>query len=150
MSWARLGLDQPRHHAHHRARGVELAALLAGGVGELADQVFVSRAQQVGELEVFVAQTVGDRKWRDQLAQPPLLEHVGAAFQEQHPEDVFLELGGIHLAAQDVGGFEQVALQLGQGQRHLWSSSWWRRRESNPRPQALCHWFYMLSPLYCF
>jgi len=23
---------------------------------------------------------------------------------------------------------------------------WWRRRESNPRPQALCHWLYMLIP----
>lgn len=29
-----------------------------------------------------------------------LLEHVGAAFQKQHPEDVFLKLQGIHLAAQ--------------------------------------------------
>src|SRR5690606_35196069 len=47
-----------------------------------------------------------------------LLEHVGAALEEQHPEDIFLELGGIHLAAQDVGGFEEVALQLGQGQWH--------------------------------
>ena len=27
---------------------------------------------------------------------------------------------------------------------------WWRRRELNPRPQALCRWSYMLSPLYCF
>ena len=26
------------------------------------------------------------------------------------------------------------------------SIKWWRRRESNPRPQALCHWFYMLIP----
>ena len=22
---------------------------------------------------------------------------------------------------------------------------WWRRRESNPRPKVLCHWYYMLS-----
>lgn len=48
----------------------------------------------------------------------PLLEHVGAALEEQHAEDVYLELGGVHLAAQDVGGLEQVALQLGQGQGH--------------------------------
>jgi hypothetical protein len=53
-----LGLDQPHHHPHHRARRVELAAFLAGRVGELADQVFVGRAEQVGELEVFVAQAV--------------------------------------------------------------------------------------------
>ena len=28
--------------------------------------------------------------------------------------------------------------------------NWWRRRESNPRPQALCRWLYMLIPVYCF
>jgi len=27
---------------------------------------------------------------------------------------------------------------------------WWRRRESNPRPQVLCRWIYMLIPVYCF
>ena len=26
---------------------------------------------------------------------------------------------------------------------------WWRRRESNPRPQALCLLLYMLSRVYC-
>lgn len=26
---------------------------------------------------------------------------------------------------------------------------WWRRRELNPRPQALCHWLYMLIPTLC-
>ena len=46
------------HHPHHRPGGVELAALLAGGVGELADQVLIGRAEQVGELEVLVAQPV--------------------------------------------------------------------------------------------
>ena len=29
----------------------------------------------------------------------------------------------------------------------LWMVFWWRRRESNPRPQALRLWLYMLSPL---
>ena len=47
---------------------VELAALLAGRVGELADQVLVRGAEQVGELEVLVAQPVlGEVD--DQLAQ---------------------------------------------------------------------------------
>src|SRR6185369_13934434 len=47
------------------------------------------------------------------------LEHVRAPLQEQHPEDVFLELRRIHLAAQDVSGGEEVAFELGQGQtRH--------------------------------
>ena len=39
-----------------------------------------------------------------------VLELVGAALQEQHPEDVLLELRGIHLPAQDVRRREQVAL----------------------------------------
>ncbi|MNR44603.1 hypothetical protein D3C85_1633700 [compost metagenome] len=39
-----------------------------------------------------------------------LIEHVGTALKEQHPENVFLELRGVHFSAQDVGGFEQVAL----------------------------------------
>jgi len=30
------------------------------------------------------------------------------------------------------------------------TAGWWRRRESNPRPQILCRWFYMLIPFYCF
>ena len=45
------------------------------------------------------------------------LEHVRAPLQEQHPEDVLLELGGIHLAAQDVGGREQMPLELGERER---------------------------------
>ena len=32
----------------------------------------------------------------------------------------------------------------------LWTGNWWRRRESNPRPQALCHQLYMRSHVYCF
>ena len=55
---ALTGLDQADHHADDGAGRVELAALLAGRVGELADQVLVGGAQQVGELEVLVAQPV--------------------------------------------------------------------------------------------
>ena len=36
--------------------------------------------------------------------------------QEEHPEDVLLELGGIHLAAEDVRGREEVAFELGEGE----------------------------------
>ena len=43
---------------------------------------------------------------------PALVERVGTAFEEQHAEDVFLEFGGVHLAAQNVGGGEQVPLKL--------------------------------------
>jgi len=41
-----------------------------------------------------------------------LLEYVGAALEEEPPEDVFLEFGCVHLAALDVSGFEKVALSL--------------------------------------
>jgi len=51
------------------------------------------------------------------------LEHVRAPLQEQHAEDVFLELGGIHLTAQNVRGGEQVTLELGKRQRHRVQSS---------------------------
>ena len=44
---------------------------------------------------------------------PAGLELVGGLLQEEHPEDVFLELRGIHLAAKNVGGLEEVAFQLG-------------------------------------
>ena len=87
-----LGLDQPHHHAHDRARGVELAALLAGRVGELADQVLVGGAQQVGELEVLVAQAVaaevgdelaqldvGDLALADLAREVDVLQHLGQA-----------------------------------------------------------------------
>src|SRR5690606_20916524 len=44
------------------------------------------------------------------------LELVRAALNEQHAEDELLELGGIHRAAEDVSGAEQVALELGKGE----------------------------------
>ena len=50
--------DQADHHPDDGSRGVELAALLAGRVGELADEVLVGGTEQVGELEVLVAQPV--------------------------------------------------------------------------------------------
>ena len=42
--------------AHDFSRGVELAGLLAGRVGEVFDQPLVGGTQQVGEFKVFVAQ----------------------------------------------------------------------------------------------
>ena len=37
---------------------VELARLLAGGVGELADQVLVRGAEEIGKFEVLIEQAV--------------------------------------------------------------------------------------------
>ena len=34
--------------------------------------------------------------------------------------------------------------------RCLFLFVWWRRRELNPRPSALCPWVYMLSFVLCF
>ena len=53
-----LGFDEADHHPDDGARCVELAALLASGVGELGDQVLVGGAEDVRELEVLVAQPV--------------------------------------------------------------------------------------------
>ena len=47
-----------------------------------------------------------------------LLEDIRAALQEEHAEDVFLELRGVHAPAQDVGGLEEVPLQLVEGEDH--------------------------------
>ena len=44
-SHALLRVDQAHHQLHHRARRVELAALLARGVREIPDQVLVGRTQ---------------------------------------------------------------------------------------------------------
>ncbi len=43
-----------------------------------------------------------------------LLEGSGA-----DAEDVFLELGGVKLATQYVGGLEQVSLELGEREWHV-------------------------------
>jgi hypothetical protein len=40
------------------------------------------------------------------------VEFIRQALEEEHAEDEFLELGGIHLAAQDVRGLEKKAFEL--------------------------------------
>src|SRR5690606_24582904 len=44
------------------------------------------------------------------------LELVRGPLQEEHTEDVLLELGRVHPAPQDVSGSKQVALQLSEGE----------------------------------
>ena len=41
---------------------------------------------------------------------------IRAAFEEEHAEDIFLELRGVHLAAQDIGGREEMVFKLRQGE----------------------------------
>ena len=47
-------------------------------------------------------------------------------------------------------GLRELLTRKNPNRERLGLGCWWRRRESNPRPQALCPWYYMLSPLYCF
>ena len=44
------------------------------------------------------------------------VEHVAGALQEESAEDVLLELGGVHLAAKDVGCRKEMPFELGQGE----------------------------------
>ena len=64
-------VDQTHHQLHHRPRGVELAALLARRVGEVADQILVGGPEQVGELEILVAEPK-PRKVVDQVTPFPV------------------------------------------------------------------------------
>ena len=86
---ARLRLDDLDHHADDVGGRVELAALLAGRVGEVLDQVFVGGAEQIGELEVLVAQrdvfevldevdqrVVAERALADLPVEVDVLEHI--------------------------------------------------------------------------
>jgi hypothetical protein len=40
-------------------------------------------------------------------------KHIVGAFEKEHPEDVFLVFGRVHLAAQNVGGGEEMAFEPG-------------------------------------
>ncbi len=207
-----LRFDQLDHHANDFGRRVELATLFARTVGEVFDEVFVGRTEQIGELEVVVGEgdvvEVLDERHQGVVIHRPLadlaievdpLEHVlqrvgvgvldggqglvqpGAdrglqvgdarvaalfvlgtpagierheevvlvgivellfdqgglealalvlsgelvpvggeliaqPFEEQHAEDVFLVLRGVHVASQDVAGLKELPLQPGQRQ----------------------------------
>ncbi len=54
-----LGIEEQDQQAIDLGRRVELAALLAGAVGEVLDQVLVGRAQQVGKFEAGVVEGDG-------------------------------------------------------------------------------------------
>ena len=53
---ARLRVEDFDDDADDIGWRVELARLFAGGIGEVFDEVFVGRAEEVGELEVLIAQ----------------------------------------------------------------------------------------------
>ena len=74
-----VGVGELDHQADHVARGVELAALLPGRVGELPDQVLVGGAEQVGELEVLLRSgtllkcTISSRSFLSDIDDWPIL-----------------------------------------------------------------------------
>ena len=103
MVVARLGLGELHQQAHHFGGRVELAALLAGAVGKELDQVFVGRAEQVGELEIVVDQHELGLVEVVQQVLPLLVRDLGLPFDGveidvvlQHPGQgvVFLFNGG--------------------------------------------------------
>src|SRR5467141_1560336 len=103
-------------------------------------------ARVVGALLRLLARTsLAELPIDDRL--PALLEDIGAALQEEHPEDVLLELRGVHLAAENVRSRKEMALELRQGQRHLQlrarrahrPRSGWRTVEFSPTTRLLGH-----------
>ena len=90
---ALLGVEDVDHHPHDAARRVELARLLAlGDVGELADQVLVGVAEDVG-----VDRRVAERDLREPF------------------DEVLQDLVGEHLAVAPVGGAEDPVERVGVG-----------------------------------
>ena len=185
-----LGIEHVDHQPHNAARGVELARLLVGGVGELLDQVFIGVTDQVGR-DVVVAQRergkMLDQVLEQRVRQPFLVRplrvteytvecvrvglfdsaqrmlqggadvgrfgtdvdpvavlrelkavrfrkprqlfvtcfiddllvflipDIADALEEQQRKDVGLEVGRVHRATQDVGGFPEVTFKLIEG-----------------------------------
>lgn len=50
------GLQKSNHHANNRTRGVELTALFACTISELANQVFIRGTKKIWKFKVLVAQ----------------------------------------------------------------------------------------------
>ena len=220
-----LRIDDLDEHAHDVGRGVEFAGLFAGGVGEEFDEVFVGGAEEVGELEVLVAEgdflkildevgedvvvegaladlavevdvfedvleglvvgvldgfeglveagadvglevaeggpvglgrdvegvlvAVGELAGDDGGAEAAgeegflqllllLVEEVAQPLQEKHTEDVFLILGGIHVAAQIVAGAEEETGELAEGEFGGHAESKEREKERGAGQPVIC------------
>ena len=53
-----------------------------------------------------------------------LVEEVAGALEEQHAEDVFLVLAGIHVAAQVIAGGQQQLFKAGKGEAGAGHQEW--------------------------
>ena len=120
---ARRGLEDADHQADDVARGVEVAALLARRLGEHVDQELVGRAEQVGELEVLIAQAVAVEVADEVLARVIGDDALVAlhAHEADVVEDVFERFvvlaqraeGLVEHAAERLGGVVELALEIG-------------------------------------
>ena len=86
------GLGQLDQQTHHLRRGIELAALLAGAVRKILNQVFIGRPEQVGKLEIIVDQNEARLVKMIEQVLPLLVRYLGLALDRveidvvlQHP-----------------------------------------------------------------
>ncbi|MCY1371097.1 hypothetical protein D9M69_582280 [compost metagenome] len=89
-------LQHFNQHTHYGARGIELAATLAFGSGELAEEIFVHAPKDVlGSVAFLVERNAGDQV--DQLAQHHLVERGAGVVLGQHTlERLVVLLNGAH------------------------------------------------------
>lgn len=107
------GLEDADHEPDHVARRVEVAALLARRLREHVDQKFVCRAQEVGELKVFIAKTVAAEQPHEIAAGVVGNDALGAL--HAHEADVVQHVfqGFVRLAERFEGLVEDPAVGLG-------------------------------------
>lgn len=120
---ARRGFEDANHQADDVARGVEVAALLTRRLGEHVDEELVGRAQQIGELEVFIPQSmaveVTDEIFAGVIGDDALV--ALHAHEADVVEDVFERFvvlaeraeGFVEDGAEGLGGVAQLALEVG-------------------------------------
>jgi len=98
---ARLGIDDLDKSADDISRRIKLSRFLSRRVGEKLDQILIGRAEQVGKLEVFIAQ-------RDLLE---ILDEVGQRVVVQRPlADLAVEVDVFEhvLKRFDIGVFQSL------------------------------------------
>ncbi len=108
---AGLGIDDFDEGADDVGGRVEFTGFLAGGIGEELDEVFVSRAEEVGEFEIFVAE--GDFfEVLDEVGERVVVERALADFAVEVDvlEDV---LEGVGVVVFEIGeGFVELVADV--------------------------------------
>jgi hypothetical protein len=86
-----------------------------GFLGNEKGSDFLVAALLVGPFLSLDLRSLESQLFADDLIMS-LLENIGAAAEEQHAEDEFLVIRGVHRVAQDICGLVKMAFQLCQGQ----------------------------------